>query len=385
MKVSEKKEFVGEFYLPQDPRYKIPGVLKIGLNGEVCLEICGNFEPFPYDEIQQCHPMINGDVTSVGRVALVDCFYRKFSSPLGGPQQKNMINARFALCNLNTDYENADEIKFNKLHFSVEHLNEWLGFVGGNLIFNDRKEATIKYTHPEDITVELDDGIQMQFAFNSKYSMRVFDGDKVIQSAYIGIESKQSLSLSDFTDLVGKINVFLCLALNDIVCIKDVAVPKDGHQSAIQIYYQSFVRAEKSRKRHFSGALCQFHDIEDNLAAILNGWLKKYEFTRPTYSLYLSCKMGGVRYTQNMFLSLVQALENLSEAGCDIYDDWPEPERNEKLKSKLNKLICTFKEDLIPRDQYAMWDEIIEDVRGVRNYLPTTAKPRLNLRKNQKI
>jgi len=39
----------------------------------------------------------------------------------------------------------------------------------------------------------------------------------------------------------------------------------------------------------------------------------------------------------------------------------------------LEKLIFTF-EDLIPRDQIAMWNAIIEDVRAVRNYLTHYSK-----------
>jgi len=86
MKVSEKKEFVGEFYLPSNPGYKIPGVLKIGLNGEVQLETSGNFKPLPMNSNQWGLPLINGDVADVGCVTLLDCRYKSLT--YGGMQKR---------------------------------------------------------------------------------------------------------------------------------------------------------------------------------------------------------------------------------------------------------------------------------------------------------
>ena len=159
MKVSEKREFVGEFYLPRDPARKVHGTLKIGLDGEVSLEIVGNFEKFPYDVIQQTKSdlsLINGQVTEVGRVTLVESYYKLQISTLAGPQKKNIIGALYALCNLDVEYENMKEIKFKSLRFSVEHLNQWLHFIGAKLLEGNLAErATIKYVCQENITIKL--------------------------------------------------------------------------------------------------------------------------------------------------------------------------------------------------------------------------------------
>ena len=159
------------------------------------------------------------------------------------------------------------------------------------------------------------------------------------------------------------------MALDEVVCIKDVVAYKDGHHPAVQIYYQPLVRSEESRKWHLSNALCQFQDIQENLTVIFNEWIENYERTRPTYSLYLFCKMGRVKSLEIMFLSLIQALENLHEAGRELYG-WS---KNNVLERKLKKLVFAFK-DLIPRDQVTMWNEIIKDAVGVRNYLTHYSK-----------
>jgi len=392
MKVSEKREFVGEFYLPRNPGHKIPGTLKIGLNGEVRLETFGNFEPFPKNETQRYLSLINGEVTDVGRVALIDCCYRSESVPLDGSPKKAIIDARYALCNLYVAYENREEIKFDTLHFSVEHLRKWFNFAGTNsqqrstkhgsdmkelldivgttMTGDDRTEKfTINNIPQKSIIENLDDGIKLQFVLDANL-FRSVDEVKITQNAFIKITSDRPRPLSYFTDLVGKTNTFLCLAIGEIVCIKDVVVPKDGQHPTVQIYYQSFVRAEKYQERNFSGALCQFQDIEENFPAIFNDWIKNYELTRPTYSLYLSCRMERVKSLEIAFLSLVQALENLHEAGRELYG-WP---KNNGLEGKLKKLIFTF-EDLIPRDQVDVWNEITENAVGVRNYLTHYNKP----------
>lgn len=374
MKVSEKKEFVGEFYLPQDPRYKIPGVLKIGLNGDVRLEIFGNFRRHPLLENEWNVPLINGEVADVGLVTILDCHYRSLT--LGSTLKQTPIVARCALCNLDAAYKNKDEIKFNAVRFSVEHLNRWLNSVGAKRFGDNLEEGvTIKYVLPENIIIKLDDGIEIWFAFSANSPFPHADEVKISQSAHIRLTSEQPQSLSYFIDLVGKINTFLCMALGKVVCIKDVVAPKDGRHSAVQIYYQSFIRNEKSQGWHFSDALCAFHDVETNFPATLNQWIEKYELTRPTYSLYLLCRMGEAGYVENMFLSLVQALENLHEATHDLYGCT----KHKGLKQKLEKLIFTFK-DLIADDRTTKWNDIIRDVVGIRNYLTHYSKTASNFK-----
>ena len=366
---------MGEFYLPSKPDHKILGRLNIGLDGEVWLEIFGNFETFPYDEAQLYRPLplINGEVADVGRVALIDCCYRSVSFSLSGPQKKNRIDARYALCNLSVRYENEEEIEFNTLLFSVEHLNSWLNFVGVRQAGTPVEGMTISYILPEDITIKLSDGVEIQFTFGVSWSPPCADGVKITQKAYIRLTSEQPRSLFYFTDLADKINAFLCLALGVVVCIKDVIADKQKINNrvlpAIEIYYQPSVRMEKSSKWNRSHAPFQFRDIKENLTAIFNKWIKNYELTWPTYFLYLSCIMKA-GYIETMFLSLVHALENLYEAACVLYG-WP---KKRGLKQKLEELIFTFR-DLIPDDQDAIWNEIIKDVVGVRNYLTHYNKP----------
>jgi len=375
MKVSEKKEMVGKFYLPSKPDHKISGTLNIGLDGEVWLETVGNFETFLCDEaqLQRSIPLINGEVADVGHVALIDCYYRSVSFSFGGPQKKNIIGACCALCNLSMEYKNKEEIEFNTLRFSVEHLNNWLNFVGLRQAGTPVEGMTISYILPEAITIKLSDGVEIQFAFGVSWSPPCADGVRITQKAYIRLTSEQPRSLSYFTNLAGKINAFLCLALGEIVCIKDVMADKqkigDRYLPNIEIYYRTLIRMEKSSKWSSTHAPLQFCDIKGNLTSIFNKWIKNHEFTWPTYFLYLSCRMG-VRYIETMFLSLVQALENLHEAACALYG-WT---KKRGLKQKLEELIFIFK-DLISDDQNKMWNEIIKDVVGVRNYLTHYNKP----------
>jgi len=348
---------VGAFYLPRNPGHKIPGTLKIGLNGDVRLETFGNFEPLPQGVHQWDFSLINGEVTDVGRVALIDCYCESMSSTPDFPQAKTKIVARCALCNLDTESGNKDEIKFNAMRFSVEQLNRWLGFFGMNQMGDDI---------PEDIVIKLDDAVEVRFVFEENWCTSQFHEINMTRFFYIRIKSEQPRPLSYFIGLIHKINVFLCMALDEIVCIKDVMVDERKnnyrHLPNIEIYYKSFIRAEKSPRQSVSGVLCKFDDIKEDVSSILNGWIKNYESAHPTYSLYLSCKMGEIEYVENMLLFLIQALENLyNKVGRPLYG-WP---KNKGLKGKLKK-IFTF-EDLILDDQYL--NKTIKDIEGVRNYL----------------
>jgi len=362
MKVSERKEFVGEFYLPSNPGCKIPGVLKIGLNGESRLETFGNFESHSHNGNQWDFSLINGEVGDVGRVTLIDCYCESMSSTQDFSQGKAIVTARFVarcvLCNLDIEYASKDEIKFNTLRFSVEHLNRWLGFLGMKEVGGDI---------PDDIAIKLDDASEVRFVFEENWRTSKFYEVSITQLFYIRIKSEQSRALSYFIDLIDRINVFLCMALDEIACIKDVMVDDRkndyGYLPCIEIYYKSFVRAERSPRQSDSGMLFAFDDIKESMPAILNGWIKNYGAAHITYSSYLSCRMGEIEYVENMLLSLVQTLESLyNKVGRPLYD-WP---RNKGLDGKLRKILA-FEEGLILDDQYL--NEVIGDIVGIRNYL----------------
>lgn len=375
MKVSEKKEFVGEFYLPSNPGLKIPGTLNIELNGEVRLETFGNFGLFPQNETQWNIPLINGEVADVGHVTLLNCRYRSLA--FGSPSKKTSITALCALCDLDVEYKNKDEIKFTTFRFSVEYLNNWINISGVEINWNDflnieNPVINIKYVRPESITIELDDKTKLQFVLCGQRSVPNLYEVRISQGAYINLISETPRPLPYFTHLAHKINVFLCLANDNIVCIKDVGAEikqkiPSGNQPITNIYYRSIFYTQKTPEWNIARTLIQFPIIRQEASAIFNKWIKNYELIRPTYSMYLFCKMEGAVHIEIMFLSLVQALENLHEAGRTLYDEWS----NNKVKGltqKLKNLVFTF-ENLIPDDQITVWNKIIKNVVDVRNYL----------------
>ena len=76
MRIDEKIEKTGFFWLPENEDFKIPGILTIKDGGEIELEIVGHFN----SDLEYSNGMDNmlrviGHVEKFGLVTLDDCFY----------------------------------------------------------------------------------------------------------------------------------------------------------------------------------------------------------------------------------------------------------------------------------------------------------------------
>ena len=365
MRVSKQIEVMGEFWLPSSPKKKVPGVLTINSHGEILLEIAKDFFDIASfaNNPQLNISLIHGKVDDLGFIRFVNCFYIRRAMTFSGTDRKSLLCANFVVCGVK--YQKEEEITFSTFSFSVDCLYHWLNISGAEINLHDDRNVSIKYSCPKSIDIKLNEGMQIQIGFGRNESYVPSDEIKITQTSRIYLLSEKPKSLLYFVDMVRKINTFLCMAMDEIVCIKDVWAT-DPKNNKFNIYYQSPIYTEKIPAK-FSDALMlfNFHSIERNAPAVFRKWIDNYEYLEPTYSLYLCCQMGDLKYVNFKFLSLVQSLENLRTI-MHVLDGCSKPEFH--LDQKLEKLIFTF-ENLIPSDSHSTWDKTIADIVGIRNYL----------------
>ena len=171
---------------------------------------------------------IVGKVEKGGLVTLDDC--RPPSEQFhigGGGVAKSTIRAGLAF--FGRQYEVAEEVKFLKLEFSADGLDEWLAVSGfdAQLRRSDSQNIesfSIHYKCPDDISLMLPDQIGLNFTF--KY--RFIWGPPPVTEARVTQKANISLSLTEprpveyFFAIISKLCNFLSFAVDRIVSIDSI-------------------------------------------------------------------------------------------------------------------------------------------------------------------
>ena len=406
MRVRETLEKAGYFWLPSTPERKIPGTLVIRDGGNIELEVVGLFD----ESIEGLNKTLNGQyelgrivghIEKFGLVTLDGCFYKTTNVSFGGIS-KSSVYVNKAL--FGVAYNENEEILFNTFKFSVEGIDEWVGISGIKVEHQfENKTASIIYSPPEEISVNLSNGMKLLITFS--WTLPGFPNireAKITQKTYFKLVSTQGLPLDDFISSAYKITTLVGFAVDKTVCIEQVSATSDaivqnvGNDktipASISIYYPSLPFTEIEPKIDWHRMLFRFIQIKDDLERIVNNWFKAYDKIDPALNLYFSAKAGVHKYLDGRFLALVQGLEsyhrrtsnekymddttfktivdNLIEHCPDEYREWLSGKlhyANEiSLARRVKKIIAPFKNFFgTSRDRKNLVRKIVD----TRNYL----------------
>ena len=232
MRVKEKIEKTGYFWLPSNPERKIPGTLIIKDGGNIELEVVGLFD----ESIDGLNKVFNGHgelgrivghIEKFGLVTLDGCFYKTPNVSIGGISKSSVyVNKAF----LGAAYNENEEILFNTFKFSVEGIDEWVGISGIKVEHQfENKTASIIYSPPEEISINLSNGIKLIITFSwTLPGFPIIKQAKITQKTYFKLVSKQDLPLDDFISSAYKITTLVGFAVDKTVCAEQVSATSDA-------------------------------------------------------------------------------------------------------------------------------------------------------------
>ncbi len=358
MRLSEPIEKHGFFWLPDDAENQVPGILRISESGEVTLEVSYFYDPMlgtlNKRRLKRClgYPPGKSEDRNINRIVgriddgfitLDKCVYINWNKKLLGGVSTSTIRANFAF--IGVDYNDDRDITCSKLTFSVEGLDEWLSISGFQTESNwEDMSRSIHFRLPKEIELNLPDGIELQFLFSSTHSPG-FTEEHITQKAYISLISQELRPLKDFLDLVFKLHLFLCFAINKIVSLDSVTgysseitieiIDGQKQEIPIKIYYQSEPHSETKPKVHPHDMLFRYRDVADQREEILTKWIKNYDISEPSFNLYFATMSGGQKYVDGKFLSLAQGIETLHRRNSQE-TQMPEAEFSNLIDTILN-------------------------------------------------
>ena len=388
MRIKEEFKRSGDFWLPSEPDRKVHGTLLISDGGTIELEVDGLFndeiEALLRDRLEPIERIV-GHIEKDGFVTLDDCYYKTQTISLGGGRSKSFIHVGRAFTGVG--YDEGESPCFNTLTFSVEGIDEWVGISG--ISFEPHFEestATISYQRPEDISINLDNGMQLLITFGwIPPGFPVIKEATISQKTYFQLvleEEEEERELKEFTSVAHKITNFLCFAIDKTVSLDSMeATSEDLRQDIgdgrtepipVNIYYSSWSYSTDEPKIYQHDMLFRFRQIQNDAERIINNWLEAYERINPTFDLYFSTQIGQP-YLTVKFLALVQGLEayHHREKNLAAYRQRKKGDRELYLREKIEDVIEPFKGVIGNEDKRG---ELIDEIVNTRNYL-THYKP----------
>ena len=352
MRLSEPMEKSGFFLIFEDDQDHKPGILRISESGEITLEVfCpSDFMQFFISEDRNLNRIIG--IIDDGLITLDKCYYGN-RTIRGSGISTTTIHAIRAFIGVN--YKKKEKLTFTKFTFSVEGLDEWLWISGFQTEHNrEDMSRSIHFRPPEEIALNLPDGIEVKFIFSWTDSPSLTEAH-ITQKAHISLVSKELRPIEDFLDLVFKLHNFLCFAIGKIVSLDSVTgysseitqEYQDGKKSEIpiKIYYQSEPFSEAKPEVYRHELLFHYRDVADQLEEILTKWVQNYEVSEPAFNLYFATISGGQKYLDGKFLSLTQGIETLHRRN---FQETQMPE------DKFRNLIDTIL-NAVPDDGQRQW------------------------------
>ena len=351
MRIKEEFKRLGDFWLPSAPDRKIPGTLSISEGGIIELEVAGLFN----DEIEallrdRLEPIerIAGDIEKEGLVTLDDCYYKTGTIRVIGGPSKSFIHVGRVF--MGVEYNEGEPTVFNTLTFSVEGIDEWVGISGFEFVPQfEEHTATISYQLPTDVSLNLDNGMQLLITFDCTVPLSpIIKEARIGQKTYFTLISRKARELNDFISVIHKITHFLCFAIDQTVSLDSMSATSDNvrrnigdgttESSPINIYFSSRPYSTDEPKIQQHNMLFGFGKIQSDVEKKIKNWIKAYEETDPAFDLYFSAKTGGQSYLDDKFLTLARGLEAYHKRKFD--------ERFVPLDQRIKCIIEPFKEIL---------------------------------------
>ena len=328
MRIKEEFKKSGYFWLPSTPDKKAPGTLSISDGGHIELEVIEwsgdgvevsfNADLKPIIEEGKPIERIVGYIEEGKSVTLDYCHYKRVPLPslLTTGISKSLIDVRRAF--IGVQYDDGE---INTLTFSVEGIDEWVGISSFNFEPHfEESTATISYQRPEDISINLDNGMRLLITFHwTPPEYPLIKEGKISQKTYFQLVSEEERELKEFTSVAHKITRFLCFAIDKTVSLDSMKATADNlcqdlgegqtERGPVNIYYSSpsYSKGEPKIDRH--DMLFGFGKIQSDAQKKIKNWIGVYEETYPAFDLYFSAQRVEQRYLDEKFLTLTRGLE----------------------------------------------------------------------------
>ena len=133
----------------------------------------------------------------------------------------------------------------------------------------------------------------------------------ISQKTYFYLVSQGPRELEEFISVAWKLTNFLCLAMDQVVCLDSISATFDGsYQEAeenptmhpsVEIYSHSWPHSKDEPEIYGHNMLFEFEKIQDKAETIINNWIEGCEQSGPVFHLYVWAPKDAYPYLEARF------------------------------------------------------------------------------------
>lgn len=336
---ADEFEDLGFFWLPDDvnAERRVPGTLNVNTSGATTLKLFG-LEEGRQDSLVSSFAHRDGEATrrilgatrERGFVTLDGCL--RIESKMSAQTRGFIFNSATYLATwlfVGVLYEESESIRFSKVTFGVEGLDEWLALSGIEVDGDPRAgRATITFQKPEPLPLQ---GLansehgRIGFGYSFPSAWKETKEAHVSQSAYVELATEDWWTADEATRRAMWFRDFLRLATDQSVAdagltgysrdVTEAVHGGDERESQIRIMHHA--RDQGQAERNLLGPLMLFQrgDLADELQVCLARWFEMYSEYHQPFRLYFSAVDSARHSTANeKFRQFTEALETLDKA-----------------------------------------------------------------------
>lgn len=325
IKLNEKLECKGYWWLPSKPENKIAGILTYTPNEKIKLELIGSFDSKHIDILfcdkKSDENIIHGITSDSKKVTLINC-HSYASLNLSCPFPIVNYNCQFLI--LGKLLKDFEEECFYKAYVTIPELSHWCSPCALTETMMEDKQneefATTISFKSKSILINSTD-VDENTTIDIKGSVN-YQGDylspQIEQYTYISILKKDDVSIKDFFANIYLFEQFLSLAtLQTINCSKIILYDrtlyqeyKDGKKfyHPIQLFYiQRDTNNTPSTKRY--NYLFDYNSISQQYPQIIHKWYNDKENIAPIRAHLIDSIKHKPVFSSIEFLIVIQAIE----------------------------------------------------------------------------
>lgn len=411
MKIKQPMKMLGEFWLAGIENLKLAGVLSVANNGDISLEVLGEFHDTKFLNVSNDFFDIYGKVDGFSMVKLFDCFYTNVRYSSCYPTSTKII-ANYAF--LSEELVDIRDAEFYSIRFKIDGVNS---FFSSNVNSNFTQDSgfSITYNQPQNLNFSISDDFDFEILYQVSINKTFHIGHNAIdEDVSIRLTSKNNLKKFDeFINETYKITNFFSFIMQTPLSIEEVycSLYENNEDSLnlekTRIIYHSSNFFDNFDNKDIKTPLFLFYQVRNKFESYLPKWIDLYNTIEPTLNLFFSIMYGKHIHYESRFLSLAQALESLHRRTSneklldeeefsllvselkrvcpEKYSQWLEPKffhGNEiSFRKRIQRTIEPFEDIIILRKQK---NKLINLILDTRNYLTHYDESLKNKRANSK-
>lgn len=341
-------EYLGYWWLPSNPDFKLAGTMKFLSEDGVYLDTLGSFTSNGRFDNSNSYDLILGIAKGGELITLYNCKSINTTRRSRGITQKRYI---VTLALLGTHFTKVEALSFDKIVVEYNYLPDWVYSETPDFIADWHKQKSFNNSPTGELKAKVSGTSPLNQAeitikaFNQSFSN--FREFKQTRSAEIIIELKQQrLSIYEwYLNFLYPLQNFLSLATNRQNSITSISVysqPEStlNHNREIPAtLFSSIISQEQTEEKNLKQMLFTLKDIEPHFSLCIQKWLNINDDIKHICDVYFGIKYTNSLYGELRFLSIVQALESYHRIKLEnSSDSQDKPNQQIEHKRRLEQI-----------------------------------------------